>query len=231
MRVVAAILVSLLVHAFVAAGLVAYMRYSPGCDSFAELDLSSVELSFAEEDSDTAPPSVAAYSVQEEIPPRPPKEAVEPLETMDETLPPDFDAMKLPEPKEEKESFDTPPEEPEPPKTEPPKPEEPAVQQQPAAAAPKQGRIDAPPKPKRQIKPEYPIEARKRGEEGDVVFEITVAEDGTVKAAKIIESCGFRELEAAAMKAVMSAKFTPAKSGRKAVESTARLTLNFKLRK
>ena len=231
MRVFAAIAISVFVHAMVAVGIVAYMECADnGCDAFAELDLSSVELSFSEDENQAAPPSMESFPAPQEMPPpAPPKEEIPPELEPDNTLPPEIDALKLPEPEEEREVFDVPEPEETPKKIEePPKPNPPP---QTVASAPVQAKIDAPPKQKKAIKFEYPAGAISRGEEGDVVLEIVVAADGTVKSARIIESCGFVELEAAAYKAVMSARFTPARSGKKAVESIARLTLAFKLRK
>jgi protein TonB len=97
--------------------------------------------------------------------------------------------------------------------------------------APKQARIDAPPKPLRTIKPDYPKGARQRGEEGDVVLELHVTAQGTVDEVKIVRSSGFGELDSAALRAARTARFTPAKRGRDAVASTARLTLTFTLKK
>ena len=82
----------------------------------------------------------------------------------------------------------------------------------------------------RAIKPEYPKGARQRGEQGDVVIEMTVNSKGGVDKASVVTSSGYAELDEAALRAVRSAKFTPAKSGRESVASTARLTLTFKLK-
>ena len=51
---------------------------------------------------------------------------------------------------------------------------------QPPAPAPKQAKIDAPPAPKRTIKPDYPRGSRQRGEEGEVTLAIEVGADGLV---------------------------------------------------
>ena len=97
-------------------------------------------------------------------------------------------------------------------------------------SAPRQARLDAPPKPKRNIKPDYPKEARQRGEQGDVVVEIRVNAEGTVDAVTVAASSGFPELDEAAVRAARAAKFSPARSGRDPVASTARLKLQFKLK-
>ena len=94
----------------------------------------------------------------------------------------------------------------------------------------RQAKIDAPPRPRHSIKPDYPKGARQRGEQGDVVVELSINEYGEVDAVSVVESCGFQELDDAAVAASMKARFTPAKSGDSAVASTARLKLTFKLK-
>jgi len=115
-----------------------------------------------------------------------------------------------------------------------PEPEKPKVEHPPAesvpAVAPKQAKIDAPPKPHKAIKPDYPKGARQRGEQGDVVLEIRVNAAGIVDRVDVVSSCGFPELDEAAVRAARTARFTPAKSGGSPVASTARLKLDFKLK-
>ena len=211
MKWLAALVVSLAIHLLLAVALVAYLEYAPAPDVLAALDLSSVELSFAEREEDAAvvaplPPSAPSAK------PLPPKAEERPPEARPEkTLPPDPKAAKLREPQEE------------PPKVETPQPAPPTVAQ-------RQARVDAPPRPKRAIKPEYPRGSRVRGEQGDVVLEIRVTERGTVDRVSVVGSCGFAELDDAAVRAARDAKFTPARSGHEAVASTARLTLSFKLK-
>lgn len=211
MKWLAALVVSLAIHLLLAVALVAYLEYAPAPDVLAALDLSSVELSFAEREEDAAvvallPPSAPPAK------PLPPKAEERPPEARPEkTLPPDPKAAKLREPQEE------------PPKVETPQPAPPTVAQ-------RQARVDAPPRPKRAIKPEYPRGSRVRGEQGDVVLEIRVTERGTVDRVSVVGSCGFAELDDAAVRAARDAKFTPARSGHEAVASTARLTLSFKLK-
>ena len=96
--------------------------------------------------------------------------------------------------------------------------------------APRQARIDAPPRPKKAIRPHYPDGARRRGEQGDVVLEIRVEEDGSVGDVKVVATSGFGELDDAAVRAVRAARFAPARSGDDAVASTARLALSFRIR-
>jgi len=212
--VLLALLVSLAVHGLLAVGLVAYLDYVPAPDVSVSLDLSSVELSFSEKTDETAAvaPMPPAPPPQER---KPKTEKPPPEEKLEKPLPPDPAAPKFREPTEE------PPAEMHP----PPLPS--TLNLQPA---PQQARVDAPPQPKRAIKPEYPRGARQRGEQGDVTLEIRVSENGSVDAVEVVVSCGFAELDAAAVKAVRAARFTPAKAGNESVASTARLKLSFKLK-
>lgn len=226
MRTVLAIVLSVLFHGLIAGALIAYIEYGPPPAVLATLDLSSVELSFSEQEVDNA-----AAAPMPSVSPQPslrPKSAEEPAaEDPPLPMPPDPDAPGFPEPKEAMPRLETP----EPiaqsqPELPPSQPQESA----PAAPAPRQARIDAPPKPRRNIKSEYPKGSRQRGEQGNVVLEIRVNESGTVEDVKVVGSSGFSELDSAAVKAARSARFVPAKSGEKAVTSTVRLTLAFKLR-
>ena len=240
MRVSAAILLSLLAHGLLAALLALYVECASGPDTLAQLDLSSVELSFADFEDDTAAASPSFASaptepVPETRPPEPPRPPE--VEPPPKELPPDPEAMKIPEPEPEPPPMETPSP---PPERESPKKdwEKPKEQPRPAAAAsvpaaaaaPRQGRVDAPPRPRRNIKPDYPKGARQRGEQGDVTLEIVVSESGCVDDVRVASSSGYSELDEAAVKAVKSARFTPAKRGRQAVSSTARITLTFKLK-
>ena len=240
MRVSAAILLSLLAHGLLAALLALYVECASGPDTLAQLDLSSVELSFADFEDDTAAasPSFASAPAEPEPEMRPPEPPRPPeVEPPPKELPPDPEAMKIPEPEPEPPPMEppSPPPEQEPPKKDQEKPKE---QPRPAAAAsapspaaaPRQGRVDAPPRPRRNIKPDYPKGARQRGEQGDVTLEIVVSESGYVGDVRVASSSGYSELDEAAVKAVKSARFTPAKRGRQAVSSTARITLTFKLK-
>ena len=240
MRVSAAILLSLLAHGLLAALLALYVECASGPDTLAQLDLSSVELSFADFEDDTAAasPSFASAPAEPEPEMRPPEPPRPPeIEPPPKELPPDPEAMKIPEPEPEPPPMETPSP---PPERESPKKDQEKPKEQPrpaaaasvpaAAAAPRQGRVDAPPSPRRNIKPDYPKGARQRGEQGDVTLEIVVSESGYVGDVRVASSSGYSELDEAAVKAVKSARFTPAKRGGRAVASTARITLTFKLK-
>ena len=115
----------------------------------------------------------------------------------------------------------------------------PAVEPQPPTPPPEAFKPDLkpvskspqlPPATRRRIKPEYPKGARERGEEGDVTLELDISEMGAVDDVRIIKSCGFAELDQAAIEAVKKARFTPARRGSANVPSTARITLTFRLK-
>ena len=223
-----AIAASICAHALLAVALMVVIANAPRPKTLASLDLSSVELSFAEKDD--------ASQVVAPLPPSPPSEAAPRPETALPD-PPRAETMPLPP---DPESLNVKPPESEVRPMEPaeevgelaPAPE--PLPQEDAAAVPveaaRQSRVDAPPRPKKSIKPYYPDGARRRGEQGDVVLEIHVGETGAVGDVKVVTSSGFGELDAAAVQAARTARFSPAKSGRDNVASTVRLTLTFRLR-
>lgn len=209
-NLILSLVVSLLLHGLIAFALIAYLEYAPHPDVLATLDLSSVELSFAETIEEAAAVAPQPATVGRAVP-SPPQEETPPEVKLEKPIRRELGEIKLPEPKLDQTI----------------KQAEQANNSQPA---PRQARLDAPPKPKRNIKPDYPKGARQRGEQGDVVLEIRVNAEGTVDDVKVATSSGFTELDEAAVKAARSAKFSPARSGRESVASTARLKLQFKLR-
>ena len=225
MRVITAIGVSILLHGLVAVGLVAYLEYAPQPDVLATLDLSSVELSFAEEVRETAAVAPIPAAAPERRPPKPRVDEPPPEAKLEKPPPPAAGEVKFPEPREDFRM-----------KTEDAKTKDERRETEDAkpvsapAAAPRQARLDAPPRPKRSIRPDYPKGARQRGEQGDVVLEIRVNARGTVDDVKVAVSSGFAELDEAAVRAAKAARFSPARSGRDPVASTARLKLQFKLK-
>ena len=227
-----AILLSVLAHALLALGIGcgAWGLFENDALTLAQLDLSSVELSFAEKEDDSAAaaPSLASAASDPVPETKPVEETLPPELEAPKDLPPDPDAPTLPEPEEERKPLETP----EPKKVEQPKAEEPPrpASVATAATAPRQARVDAPVRPKKAIKPDYPKGARQRGEQGNVVLEILVSEAGRVEGVKVVTSSGFSELDEAAIRAARAARFTPAKRGRAVVASSARLTLEFRLK-
>lgn len=209
---------ALAVHAFLAAAIVLYIDYAPGPTVTAELDLSSVELSFSDEKLEN-PTTVATLppAARHEVPAPKPIE-LPPEVRPEKALPPDPSDYKFPEPKVETKIQPSQP-------SQTPQPSQPS---QPSSLS--QARVDAPPRSRRAIRPEYPKGARQRGEQGNVILEIEIGADGVCVAAKVAVSCGFAELDAAAVKAALAARFVPAKAGNSPVSSVARLTLSFRLK-
>ena len=222
---ICALFISILMHGLIAVGLIAYLEYAPHPDVLATLDLSSVELSFAEEVEETAAVAPVPAAVAERRPPKPKVDEPPPEAKIEKPLPPDAGEIKFPEPKEGARL-----------KTEDTKAKDERRETKdvkPVSAptvAPRQARLDAPPKPKRNIRPDYPKGARQRGEQGDVVVEIRVNAEGVVDDVRVAVSSGFPELDEAAVRAAKAAKFSPARSGHDPVASTARLKLQFKLK-
>ena len=80
------------------------------------------------------------------------------------------------------------------------------------------------------IVPVYPRWARRKGHEGDVTVEVSVAEDGGIAHAAVVTSSGYAELDEAALAAVRSARFTPASEDGVSVRGELRLTFAFRLK-
>ena len=105
-----ALFISLAVHALAAVAIVAYFECGPEPDVLATLDLSSVELSFAEREDETAAVAPSRPSAAQEAPPPKPR-TPEPPPSPDKVAsaqPPDPSAMKFAEPKEERPEMKTP---------------------------------------------------------------------------------------------------------------------------
>lgn len=219
-----AVLLSVLVHAGLAMALAWGLSLAPRPKVVATLDLSSVELSLAETETDMSAPAVPSpSSAATDDAPSPPLPMASEAPLTDE-------ASELPAAMWETPPLpmsDLPVEDPSLPKAfELSEPRASAI----AEAAPRQARVEAPPKPKRTIRPDYPRAARQRGEQGNVILEIVVDAKGAVSAVDVVTSSGFVALDNAAVKAVKSALFTPAQVDGEPIASTARLTLSFKLR-
>ena len=79
------------------------------------------------------------------------------------------------------------------------------------------------------IVPVYPRSARRKGHEGVVTVEISVASDGAVSDVALVSSSGHRELDEAASSAARSAHFAPATDNGECVSGRLRLTFDFRL--
>ncbi len=112
---------------------------------------------------------------------------------------------------------------------------EPANQALPEVAAPidrdnQDGDFDVAPKPRRAIRPVYPLRARQRGESGRVTAVLHVSAKGRVEHVAIAESSGYESLDRAARQALLAARFDPARRGEAAVPARVRLTIVFELK-
>ena len=198
-------------------------------DVAVQLEVGSVDLSVAEEEDASAPAAAQPVAAPSAPEPPPPVAVPEPPPL---TAPPEPDAVVVRADDAVRPTALRPPE-PEPPEPSPaarPPAPAPAPAAPPAVAAPVQARVDAPPAPRKSIKPKYPEGARRRGEQGDVVLELAVDARGGVADVKVVGGCGFAELEHAAVSAARRARFRPARRGGASVPSSARLTLTFRLR-
>ena len=78
--------------------------------------------------------------------------------------------------------------------------------------------------------PSYPTAAREQGLEGVVVLGVLVGVNGRAVEIAVRTSSGARALDDAAVDAVTRWRFSPAREGRKAVESWVEVPLKFALR-
>ncbi len=81
----------------------------------------------------------------------------------------------------------------------------------------------------RNPEPDYPLAARRRGQQGSVVLNVTVSPRGCATEVSLQQSSGFELLDQAAIKAVKTWDFEPARVGAMAVESKIEVPVRFKL--
>jgi protein TonB len=92
-----------------------------------------------------------------------------------------------------------------------------------------QGALLAPTTKDKTINPKYPMNSRRKGEQGRVVLDVLVSKEGEPTAITLVSSSGFKDLDAAAKEAVLLAKFKPGARNGKPVEASARMTILFQL--
>lgn len=230
-RLLIALGVSVALHGLLAVGLSSGFGTMDAAreEQAPQLEVAPVDLSFADEEDATARPAQAAAASQP-LPPSLPAHAVpEPrLQTPepDGLLPSPAEVSDVPPPP-------SPNDEP-PPDVAPPVPPEnevpPVVDAEPSVPAPQTAKVTVPPSPRKKIQPpKYPDIARKRGEEGTVLVEATVAADGHVLAVVVKASSGSAVLDDAACKAVRNARFTPARVGDTPAEGHVAVPIKFRL--
>ena len=98
------------------------------------------------------------------------------------------------------------------------------------STAAERARIMTDPKAINRIEPHYPRSARRNHHEGSVVVRFEVTEDGSVRSAEVAHSSGHRDLDAAALEAVLKARFLPATVNGLAIAASSCLTLEFRLK-
>ena len=90
-----------------------------------------------------------------------------------------------------------------------------------------QGRPDTPARPIRQVQPDYPASAIRRGESGIVRLEVHVDAQGTPERVEVIQSSRSRQLDREAQRAVQRWRFAPATRGGAAVPSRVVVPVEF----
>jgi periplasmic protein TonB len=99
----------------------------------------------------------------------------------------------------------------------------------PPPPAPKQ-KVTTLPKSIKHTQPDYPSASRRLNEEGSVVVDILVGEDGNIKEAKVATSSGFPRLDEAAVKeALRRWKYKPGTEDGKPVAMWHKVKVTFKL--
>lgn len=78
-------------------------------------------------------------------------------------------------------------------------------------------------------RPEYPPTSRRLGEEGTVVLQLLVTEDGRIADAKVDKSSGFPRLDEAALRESKRWRAIPSKEGDKPVAAWGRFAITFRL--
>jgi TonB family protein len=78
-------------------------------------------------------------------------------------------------------------------------------------------------------KPEYPLVARRRGYEGEVVFNVQVLNDGNVGDMQLLKTSGYTVLDNSAHNALKKWKFVPGKFKGKYVPSWVKVPILFRL--
>lgn len=79
-------------------------------------------------------------------------------------------------------------------------------------------------------KPAYPYYDRRKGNEGQVVLDAYVLEDGSVGAVEVLKSSSYSRLDRAAMEALSKAKFRPARRNNTPVPSHVKISFKFVLK-
>jgi len=79
-------------------------------------------------------------------------------------------------------------------------------------------------------KPVYPLEARQKGYEGEVLLKVEVLQNGRVGEVQVEKSSGYEILDQSAIAAVKKWKFIPAKKGKIPIPSWVNIPITFQLK-
>lgn len=226
----------------------------------AEIEIISVDLSLSENESEESGSPESVESVAQEEIPEPEEPIPEPETKSEKIPEPEIELPLPEEESPENEIEQPEPVEPEPPQVEPPKVEMPrplvedpkpavedprqttetpkppqsasvdSVANDGGASAKVEAVVDEQAKLKTKFKPKYPDSSRRNRESGRVVLLATIDTRGKVSNVVVEQSCGFPVLDETAVASLRKASFAPAKRKGRAVETTVRLSFEFKLK-
>jgi protein TonB len=89
---------------------------------------------------------------------------------------------------------------------------------------------DVGPKPTSSPKPPYPLNAFKAKQEGKVVLELEVLEDGAVGQIRLAQSSTVESLDESALATVKKWKYSPAQKGGQIVKQWIRVSILFEVK-
>ena len=89
---------------------------------------------------------------------------------------------------------------------------------------------DVGPKPASSPKPPYPLTAFKAKQEGKVVLELEVLEDGAVGQVRLAQSSTVESLDESALTTVKKWKYSPAQKGGQIVKQWIRVSILFEVK-
>jgi protein TonB len=89
---------------------------------------------------------------------------------------------------------------------------------------------DVGPKPTSSPKPPYPLTAFKAKQEGKVVLELEVLEDGAVGQVRLAQSSTVESLDESALATVKKWRYSPAQKGGQIVKQWIRVSILFELK-
>jgi periplasmic protein TonB len=75
--------------------------------------------------------------------------------------------------------------------------------------------------------PTYPLMAKRRGEQGHVLLQVTVSETGQAVVVVVLQSSGYALLDQSAVRAVKNWQFVPATANRQAVTAQVKVPVRF----